>query len=131
MRKIVTFISFLTVLCFSSTVFAADAPKAAPVKPAPAKVEAAKPAAAEVNQQSMNREVLIGKIVSIDKTKGEIVVKDKNGQKTIMVKPADIAKLKQGDDVKIALMPGTNNAVKVRPLKTVKRSTNKPAKKAP
>jgi len=70
-------------------------------------------------------EIVRGKIVSIDTTKNEIVVKNKDGvEKTIAVDAKVIASLKTDENVRIKVKEGTNAAESIREI--VK--TNTPAK---
>jgi len=127
MKKVMSVIAVLVLVCFSTMAFAADAAKpataaakpavaatpATPATPAqPAKVEKAKP------------EIVNGKIESIDAAKNEIVVKGK----AIVVKPEELAKLKKGETVKVTLAPGTNNAEKIK-VEKVKVALKKEVKK--
>ncbi len=119
MKKVISMIAVLALVCFTTMVFAADAakPAAAPaVKAEPVKADAAKAAAPKA-------EVVKGKIESIDTVKNEIVVKGK----TIVVKAEEIAKLKKGENVKVTLAAGTMNADKVVVVKAKKAA--KPAAK--
>jgi len=111
MKRLMSMIAVLVLVCFSTMAFAADMAKpanaakpalaatpATPATPAqPAKVEKAKP------------EIIKGTIESIDTAKNEITVKGK----TIVVKPEELAMLKKGETVKVTLAPGTNNAEKI------------------
>jgi len=121
MKKVISLIAVLALVCFTTMVFAADAAKptaAAPaVKAEPVKADAAKAAAPKA-------EVVKGKIESIDTVKNEIVVKGK----TIIVKAEEIAKLKKGENVKVTLAAGTMNADKVVVVKA-KKATKKTVKK--
>jgi hypothetical protein len=116
MKKIVSLIAVVTFVCFTSMAFAADAAKApAPAaKPGVVKVETAKPAPAQAPATAQN--IITGKIVKIDKAKNEIVVKEKKVQKTVIVTPEEIGKLKKGEKVKIELGPD-GKAVKIEPVK--------------
>ena len=119
MKKVISMIAVLALVCFTTMVFAADAakPAAAPaVKAEPVKADAAKAAAPKA-------EVVKGKIESIDTVKNEIVVKGK----TIVVKAEEIAKLKKGQNVTVTLAAGTMNADKVEVVKAKKAA--KPAVK--
>jgi hypothetical protein len=125
MKKVISLIAVLALVCFTTMVFAADAakPAAAPaaaapaVKAEPVKADAAKAAAPKA-------EVVKGKIESIDTAKNEIVVKGK----TIVVKAEEIAKLKKGEMVKVTLAAGTMNADKVDVVKA-KKAAKKAVKK--
>ncbi|MEN6472852.1 MAG: hypothetical protein ABFD81_02460 [Syntrophaceae bacterium] len=129
MKKVMSIITVLALVCFGTMAFAADAAKpATAAKPAlaataaapvtattpatPAKVEKAKSA------------VVKGKIESIDTAKNEIVVKGK----TIVVKAEELAKLKKGEMVKVTLAAGTNNAEKIK-VEHVKLALKKDVKK--
>jgi len=120
MKKVISMIAVLALVCFTTMVFAADAAKPAAAAPAvkaePVKADAAKAAAPKA-------EVVKGKIESIDTVKNEIVVKGK----TIGVKAEEIAKLKKGENVKVTLAAGTMNADKVVVVKAKKAA--KPAAK--
>jgi hypothetical protein len=124
MKKLFSLIAVLALVCFTTMVFAAGAPKAEAAKPAAeaAKIEAAKAAPAKA-------EVIVGKITKIDTAKNEIVVKGK----TIVVKAEEIAKLKKGENVKVTLAAGTMNADKIEVVKAnkaVKKAVKKEEKKA-
>jgi hypothetical protein len=124
MKKLFSLIAVLALVCFTTMVFAAGAPKAEAAKPAaePAKIEAAKAAPAKA-------EVVVGKITKIDTAKNEIVVKGK----TIVVKAEEIATLKKGEMVKVTLAAGTMNAEKIEMVKVkkvVKKAVKKEEKKA-
>jgi hypothetical protein len=125
MKKVFSLIAVLALVCFTTMVFAAEAPKTEAANPtavtAPAKAEAAK---AEVAKA----EVVIGKITKIDTAKNEIMVKGK----AIVVKAEDIATLKKGEKVKVTLAAGTNNAEKIEVLKAKKvaKKVEKVEKKA-
>jgi hypothetical protein len=125
MKKLFSLIAVLALVCFTTMVFAAGAPKAEAAKPAaePAKVEATKAEPAKV--EAAKAEMVIGKITKIDTAKNEIVVKGK----TIVVKAEEIAKLKKGEKVKVTLAAGTMNAEKIEMMK-VKKAVKKAEKKA-
>jgi hypothetical protein len=74
---------------------------------------------------------VIGKIVKIDTVKNEIVLKEKKGEMTIVVKPEvyDIKKLKKGEMVKIELNAGTNMADSIKVMKAKKKTVKKEMKK--
>jgi hypothetical protein len=120
MKKVISLIAVLALVCFTSMVFAADA--AAPAAAAPA---VAAPAKAEVAKA----EVIKGKIKEIDTAANTIVVKGK----TITVKAEDMANLKKGEMVKVTLAPGTMNADKIKVIKgkkAMKKAAKKEEKKA-
>jgi ribosomal protein L24 len=106
MKKVISMIAVLALVCFTTMVFAADAaaPAAAPAAAAPAKAEMAKP------------DVLKGKITKIDTAANTIVVKGK----TFTVKAEDMANLKKGQMVKITAAAGTLNADKIEVIKAKK-----------
>ena len=107
MKKVISMIAVLALVCFTTMVFAADAAApaaAAPAAAAPAKAEMAKP------------DVLKGKITKIDKAANTIVVKGK----TFTVKAEDMANLKKGQMVKITAAAGTLNADKIEVIKAKK-----------
>jgi hypothetical protein len=108
MKKVFSLIAVLALVCFTTMVFAAEAPK----------TEAAKPAAvtATAKAEAAKADVVVGKITKIDTAKNEIMVKGK----TIVVKAEDIATLKKGEMVKVTLAAGTNNAEKVEVVKAKK-----------
>jgi hypothetical protein len=70
-------------------------------------------------------DIIRGKIISMDASKNEIVVKDfKTGaERTVSVSPGDIALLKKDAAVKIILEAGTNKAQSVK-LRTHKSKDN-------
>jgi hypothetical protein len=126
MKKVISLIAVLALVCFTTMVFAADAakPAAAPAAAAPAAVKA-EPVKADVAKA----EVIKGKITKIDTAANTIVVKGK----TITVKAEDIATLKKGEMVKVTLAAGTMNADKVEVVKAkkaVKKAVKKEEKKA-
>jgi len=119
MKKVVSLIAVLALVCFTTMVFAADAAKpAAPAAAAPA--AKAEPAKAEMAKADM----VTGKITKIDTAANTIVVKGK----TITVKAEDIATLKKGVMVKVTLAAGTMNADKVEVVKA-KKAAKKMMKK--
>ena len=109
MKKVISMIAVLALVCFTTMVFAADA--AAPAAAAPAAAKAA-PAKAE----AVKVDVIKGKITKIDKTANTIDVKGK----TFTVKAEDIANLKKGQWVKITAVAGTLNADKIEVIKAKK-----------
>jgi hypothetical protein len=119
MKKVISMIAVLALVCFTTMVFAADAAKpaaAAPAAAAPAKAEVAK------------ADVIKGKITKIDTAANTIVVKGK----TITVKAEDMANLKKGAMVKVTLAAGTMNAdkvevVKAKKMKKVEKKAEAPA----
>lgn len=66
---------------------------------------------------------VIGTVMSIDKAKNQIVVKDQYDKvsKTIVVKPSEIAKLKVGNVVRFVL-PASNVANSIEMLKPSERA---------
>jgi hypothetical protein len=76
---------------------------------------------------AVNTEIIRGKIISIDTTKNEIVVREnKTGtEKTITVDPKVIASLKTDEDVKVMLKAGSNVAEQVKKLVKKTASTKK------
>ena len=100
MRKITI---ILLALFFVSGILAvsfAASTQGAPAKPAEAK-----------------NDIFRGKIVSLDTSKNEIVVKDKTGvEKAIAVAPKDIANLKMDDMVKVTFKEGSNVALGVKKI---------------
>jgi hypothetical protein len=120
MKKVISMIAVLALVCFTTMVFAADAAAPAAAKAEPAKTEMAK------------ADVLKGKITKIDKTANTIVVKGK----TITVKAEDMANLKKGEMVMVTLAAGTMNAdkvemVKAKKMKKVEKKAEAPAAPAP
>jgi hypothetical protein len=113
MKKLISFAAVLVLVCFTSMAFAAGEP-AGTMNGAP-KAEKA--------------QMVWGKITKIDKEKNEITVKAKKGEKTIVVKPEDIEKLKVGENVKVTLAAGTNNAEKIEMMKSKKAMKKKEMKK--
>lgn len=98
MKKGISLIALLALVCFTSMVFAADA--------APAKEKA----------PAEKAEVIKGKITMIDAAANTIEVKGK----TFTVKPEDMAPLKKGEMVKITAAAGTLNAEKIQVIKAKK-----------
>ena len=120
MKKVISMIAVLALVCFTTMVFAADAAAPAAAKAEPAKTEMAK------------ADVIKGKITKIDKTANTIVVKGK----TITVKAEDMANLKKGEMVMVTLAAGTMNAdkvemVKAKKMKKVEKKAEAPAAPAP
>lgn len=115
MKKFISMIAVLALVCFTTMVFAADA--AAPAAAAPA-------AAAPVKAEMAKPEVIKGKITKIDKAANTIVVEGK----TFTVKAEDIAKVKKGEWVKITAAAGTLNADKIEVIKA-KKAVKKAEKK--
>jgi hypothetical protein len=116
MKKVISLIAVLALVCFTTMVFAADAAKPAAAAPAAVKADVAK------------AEVITGKITKIDTAKNEITVKGK----VIVVKAEEIATLKKGEMVKVTLAAGTMNADKIEVLKAkkaVKKAVKKEEKK--
>lgn len=109
MRKLIVVLVGLLFLCSITAIGFAETPQvAAPKKP------------------EVKTEVIRGKIISIDASKNEIVVRDKAGiEKTIVVDAKTITNLKTDDQVKVTLKEGSNVALGVR--KIFKRMT--PTKK--
>jgi len=110
MKKLIgSLMVVLALVCFTSMAFAA---KGSGNKPSE---EAKMPSLAASTTCAVN---VIGKVVSIDKAKNQIVVKDQYDKidKTIVAKPSEIAKLKVGDVVKFVL-PASNVADNLGVLK--------------
>ncbi len=78
------------------------------------------------NTTKHKAEIIIGKIVSVDPVKNEIVIKeDKTGiDKTIQVRPKTISSLKIGEHVKAKLKPQDNKAESVKIIR--KHKAEKP-----
>jgi hypothetical protein len=106
-KLLVSIVAVLTLVAFSSMAIAAEAPKTEP-----AKVEAKAETKAE-----MKAETITGKIVKIEKAKNEIVIKEKKGEKTLVLKPEEIEKLKVGEEVKLEVEKGTNKVEKIEMMK--------------
>lgn len=72
-------------------------------------------------------EVIRGKIVSIDTTKNEVVIRnEKTGiEKTVSVSPTIISSLKTDEQAKVTLKSGTNTAESVKKIVPKKTSTKK------
>jgi len=130
MKKMVNFIVILAFVCFATMTFAAEAPNQAAV---PASPKAVVVKTGPAKEPAAKYDVVIGKVMSINKAMSQIVLKVKKEEKTIVVKPEDIIKLKKGEMIKVALMAGTNKAAKIRPLtepkKAVKKALSKPEEK--
>ena len=112
MKKVISLIAVLALVCFTTMCFAADAAAPETQAPAAAKADVAKP------------EVIKGKITKIDTAANTIDVKGK----TFTVKAEDIAKLKMGENVKITAAAGTLNAEKIEVIKA-KKAVKKSEKK--
>jgi DNA replicative helicase MCM subunit Mcm2 (Cdc46/Mcm family) len=123
MRKVISMIAGLALVCFTTMVFAADA-----TMPTAAAAAAAKASAKAETVKAVNGETVVGAIKKIDTAAKTIVVQDK----TINVKAEDLATLKKGDKVKVTLTAGTMNAEKVVSLekKAAKKAAKKEVKKA-
>ena len=69
-------------------------------------------------------EVIIGKIISIDTVKNEVVIKENKTatEKTIVVDAKVISLLKTDEAVKVSLKEGTNIALSIKKL--VKKTTS-------
>ena len=101
MKKITVILVVLLLICAMSTLSFAQTPQSTVAKKA-----------------AVNTEIIRGKIISIDTTKNEIVVKEnKTGkEKTIAVDPKVISSLKVGENVKVTLKAESNIAEKVREI---------------
>jgi D-alanyl-D-alanine carboxypeptidase len=106
MKKVISMIAVLALVCFATMVFAADAaaPAAAPAAAAPAKAEMAK------------TQVIKGKITKVDTAANTIDVKGK----TFTLKAEDMANVKKGQWVKITAAAGSLNADKIEVIKAKK-----------
>lgn len=107
MKKYIGLMVMMVLLCFASMAMAAKSEGSSPSKEpmvAPAEATCA------VN--------VIGTIMSIDRAKNQIVVKDQYDKinKTIVVKPREIAKIKVGDVVRF-ILPASNVADNLGVLK--------------
>lgn len=92
MKKFIgSLLVLLVVVCFTSVTFAAKSGKPSQET--------------MVTSQEMCVVNVIGPIVSIDKAKNQIVVKDQSDKqnKVITVKPEELSKLKKGDVVRFEL----------------------------
>jgi hypothetical protein len=98
-RIIVSLMVLLAVVCFTSVTFAAT--KAKPSQEP------------TVATETESANTILGKIVSIDKAKNKIVLKDQETKtnKTFMVETKNIKMLKKGNLVKIVLAPGSTHKV--------------------
>jgi hypothetical protein len=96
-RLIGSLMVVLALICFTSMSFAANKPSKDP--------------ATSTTEMGSSAGTIMGKIVSIDKAKNSVVVKDDETKtdKTIMVEAKDIKKLKKGKLVKIVLAPGSTD----------------------
>jgi hypothetical protein len=126
MKKVMSVIAVLALVCFTTSVFAADA--ATPSAAAAAAGAAARGAVKKEAVKAASGETVVGAIKKIDTTAKTILVNDK----TITVKEEDLATLKKGEKVKVTLAAGTMNAEKIVPLgkKAVKKAVKKEVKKA-
>ncbi|HPI93348.1 MAG TPA: hypothetical protein PLT09_07080 [Deltaproteobacteria bacterium] len=97
-KMFVGFMAVLTLVAFTSMVFAAQAPKSDPAK---------------VVVKDL---YVTGSIVKIEKAKNEIVLKEASGEKTFIVKPAELDKLTVGEKVRLEVKKGTNRAEKIKAL---------------
>jgi hypothetical protein len=123
MKKTLSVISVVVLVCFAATAFGATA--ASPV--AQAKAAAGSAAKSEATK-AVTGQTVVGKITKIDHKAKALVV---NGQ-TITVKGYQLADLTVGDEVKITLAAGTQKADKVLVLgkKTVKKEAGQAKDKA-
>lgn len=118
MRKVISMMAALVLVCFATTVFAADA-----LNPLEAAKTATTTAVTNEAVKAASGEVIVGNIKKIDTKANTIVIDDK----TITVKAATIKELKQGQKVKVTLATGTMNAENIIPLD--KEGAKKKAKK--
>jgi ABC-type Zn uptake system ZnuABC Zn-binding protein ZnuA len=98
MKKLIgSLMVVLVLICFTSVSFAAS--------------KSGKPSQEPTVVSTESSNTIMGKIVSLDKAKNEIVVKDGETKtnKTIMVEAQDIKMLKKGLLVKIVLAPGSTD----------------------
>ena len=108
MRKTVALLVSLLLLCsFSTLSFAKDSQ------------------AKTTKKAETNIEIIRGKIVSIDTTNNQIVIRDKKtgAEKTLSVDPKTISSLKIGDEAKVTFKSGTDIAESVK--KIVKKKHKK------
>jgi hypothetical protein len=124
MKKVISMIAVLALVCFTTMVFAADATMPTAASAAAAAKDSVKAEAVK----AVNGETVVGAIKKIDTAAKTIVVQGK----TINVKAEDLAILKKGDKVKVTLAAGTMNAEKIVALekKAVKKAAKKEVKKA-
>jgi hypothetical protein len=123
MKKVISMVAVLALVCFTTMVFAADT--ATPL----ANVAAAAKASVKTEAvKAANGEVIIGTIKKLDTKANTIAIEDK----TINVKADEIRNLKEGEKVKVTLATGTMNAEKIMPLekKAAKKAAKKEVKKA-
>jgi len=74
-------------------------------------------------------DIVRGKITSIDTTKNEIVVKNKDGvEKTVAVDAKEIASLKIDENVRIKVKEGTNVAESIKEIVKTTTPAKAPAK---
>jgi hypothetical protein len=117
MKKIISsFMVLLALVCFTSVTFAASNSGKPSQEPT-------------VTASTESANTILGKIVSIDKAKNEIVVKDQETKtdKTIMIEAKDLKLLKKGNVVKIVLAPGSTD--KAGSIEVVKPDAGKKEKK--
>jgi len=74
-----------------------------------------------------NVEIIRGKVISVDSANKQIVVKDNKTQtdKTFVVSEKAIKKVNVGDEVKVKVKAGTNQAVSVKIIKLIKSEPQK------
>jgi hypothetical protein len=71
--------------------------------------------AAKTSSASTQAQIVKGKIVSIDKANNQVTIKDASGtDKTVSVSAAEITSLKTGEEIKVTLKAGTNEAASVK-----------------
>jgi hypothetical protein len=118
MKKTLSVISVVVLVCFASAAFGAGAASLAEQ----AKAAAGTTAKSEATK-ALTGQTVIGKITKIDAKAKQIVV---NGQ-TIIVKSYHLADLKVGEEVKVTLAAGTQKAEKIVSVgkKALKEKTKK------
>lgn len=115
MRKtLVSILVMVVFACVATVGFAADQKAQGSTSPAAPAVTAP-----TTKAEAAKDDVVTGKIVSIDKTKLEITVKDEASQadKVIKVTKAQLKGLKVDEKVKVVLKAGTNEAKEISKAK--------------
>jgi hypothetical protein len=124
MKKVVTrFLVFIVVACFAVSGFAQAGSKPAPPatdKPASTTVQKQNTDTDKQNTQSVdNGSSVEGRVVSINRITGEIIVANGNSSinTPVKVSPTQLNRIKIGQTVSVALKAGSSNATGLRVLR--------------
>ncbi len=96
MKKGMSLLAVLVLVCFATMAFGANAPAAK----------------SDENTKSDTGKATVywGKITKLDTEKNEVTIKTKKGEETVPVKPEEMTSLKVGEKVKATMEPGANTA---------------------